>query len=100
MGSKIFNFNKFFNNRDVKTFLDGSSILLGERKCFPFVDKDHNHIITSNLNIITNNKLCKRFSNSPKYQENGTGEYEKTITGIESCIQSWCNKYGVTTSSF
>ena len=64
MGSKIFNFNKFFNNRDVKTFLDSSSILLGERKCFPFVDKDHNHVITSNLNIITNNKLCKRFSNS------------------------------------
>ena len=38
------------------------------------------------------------------YQGNRTADYEKakesTITGIKTCIHSWCNKHGVITSSF
>lgn len=33
------------------------------------MNKDHNHIITGNLEIIANNKLRKQFSKGVKYQE-------------------------------
>lgn len=50
-----------------------------------------------------NNKLRKRFSKSPKYREGGTADYRKAkesiVPMIKSCILSWCNKRGVTTSS-
>ena len=40
--------------------------------------------------------MAQTFSKGPKYQENRTTDYgkdkESIITGIESCIQSWCNK--------
>ena len=61
-----------------------------------------NHITTSNFKIIFN-KLWKPFSKDPKYRENKADDYEKAKesinTGINSCIQSWFNKHGVTTSS-
>ena len=43
-----------------------SSTLPIDCKGSPFLDKDHNHIITGNLKIITNNKLHKPFSKSSK----------------------------------
>ena len=62
-----------------------------------------NHITTGNFKIIFN-KLWKSFPKDPKYRENKADDYEKAkesiSTGIKSCIQSWCNKHGVTTSSF
>ena len=51
------NFNKFVNNLDVKLFLDDNSTLPCDSVSSPFVNKDHNYIITVNLNIINNNKL-------------------------------------------
>ena len=76
--------------------------LLSQCTGSPFVEKDHS-LITGNLEIITNNTLLKLFSKGWKYQENRTANYEKAdyeVTGIKSCIQSWCNKHFITTSSF
>ena len=65
----------------------------------PFVDKEHNHIITGNSKVIIIS--C---SKDRKYRENRIADYEKAkesiITGIKSYIQSWFNKHDVTTSSF
>ena len=67
------------------------------------MDKDQRHLITGKLTTIEKNKLRKRFSNGLTYRENIIVDYQKTkesiITGINSCIQSRCDKHGVTTSS-
>ena len=46
--SKMFNFSIFFNNLDIKVFLDDNPTLSCDGD-FRFVDKFHNHIITGNL---------------------------------------------------
>ena len=60
----------------------------------PFADKDHNEIITGNSKFINNNKFSKNFSKRPMYHENRTIDSQKAkesiITGITSCIESWC----------
>lgn len=49
------------------------------------------------------NNLCKVFFKTPKYHENRIVDYQKAKENInmeiKSCIQSWCDKLGVTTSS-
>lgn len=86
-GSKIFNFNEFVNNLDVKAFLDDNFTFLCEYRGSPFVDKYRSHIITGNLKIISKVKLLKRFSKGPKYRENRTVDFEKAkgnrFTGIK-----------------
>ena len=49
-----------------------------ECKGSQFVDKDYSHTIMGNLTIITNNKLRKRFSKTPKYQKNEIADHEKS----------------------
>ena len=67
-------------------------------------NKEHDSILTCNLKITDDNKLSKLFRKSSKYRQNITADYQKArknvITGINACIQSWCDKYGVSTSSF
>ena len=59
IASKISNCNNFVNNLDVKVFFYDNSTLPCEYTGSPFVDKDHGHITTGNLKIITSNALCK-----------------------------------------
>ena len=58
VGSKIFIFNKFVDNLDMMAFLD---IFTLPCDCAGYLifDKSHNHFITGNLKIISNNKLPK-----------------------------------------
>ena len=104
VGTRKFNFNKFVNNLDVNLFLNDNSILPCDCTSFLFVDKDDNQITTGNLKVIDNNKLRKRFSRGSKYRESRIADYQKAkeriITGIRSCIQSWCNKHCVSTASY
>ena len=69
-----------------------------------FCNKWHDRILTCNLKITDDNNLSKLFRKSPKYRENIIADYQKArksvITGINACIQSWCDKYGVSTSHF
>ena len=96
--------NKFVNNLYARTVVDGNSNFPCECTGNSFVGKDHNHIITGNLKIITDNKLHKFFSKCPAYREIRAADCEKAeeikIAGIKFCIQYWHNKHGVTTSSF
>ena len=50
-------FTESCNNPDVKAFLNGICTLPFECKGSPFEGKDHYHIITDDLKIITTNKL-------------------------------------------
>ena len=74
----------------MKAFLDDNSTFSCECTGCSFVNKYHNHIITGNLKVITNNKLWKLFTKATKYRKNKTADYEKAkksiITGIKLCI--------------
>ena len=50
--SKIFNFDRFIHNLDVKAFLLDDSILSCNCKDSGFTDKDHLHTVTGNLGDI------------------------------------------------
>ena len=63
--SKMFNFNKFANSFDLK---DDNSSLTCECTGSPFVDKDHNQMITGNLKLINSNNFLKNFQSTPKIE--------------------------------
>ena len=75
-------------------------------KCnnFPFVDRNHKHIVTGDLQIIRNNGLRKNFIKGPKYREIRPINLEKAKHCILQCldnsISSWCYKNGVEKSFF
>ena len=93
VSSKLSNFKKFFPNLDTKAFLSDKTI-------FPcnYADKDHQHIVISDLRIVRNNQLRKFFTKSTKYRENNNISWQKaksTITeGPNDCINTWCSKHG------
>lgn len=90
-GSKNFIFNKFFNKLDMKTLFDDNFALPHECIDSTFMDKDHCHVIVSDLKIVNNNNLRNLLSNGPKYHENKIANYQKakesTITEVKSSIQ-------------
>lgn len=55
--------------------------------------KDHDHILTGNLQIAGNNKLRKILSKSPKYRQlkliNFVSEKDCIMKGIDECISPW-----------
>ena len=63
------------------------------------MDKDYNQMTIGNSKL-NNNKFLK----NAQYRKNRTTNYQKAkesiITGIKSCIESWCDKYGATKSSY
>ena len=62
IGFKVFNFNKFINNVNVKAFLNDSSTLPCDCAGSSFVDKDHKPNITAGLEITDDDNLRKLFS--------------------------------------
>lgn len=58
-------------------FLEDNSTFLYEFADWPFVDKDHNNVITGNLETLNRNRLRKLFSKGHKYREKKTADYEK-----------------------
>ena len=57
--SKIFHFNKCVSNIDVKVFLQDNTIFPCNCAGTSFIDRDHQHLVTVDLQIIGNNKLRK-----------------------------------------
>ena len=96
--SKLFNYKKFVQSLDVDTFLTDNSILPCECHQSPFLNHDHNHIITGNLEIISDSKLRNLIAKGPKFREAGQFSYEtakeEILKGIDGCIKSWSNKVG------
>ena len=70
ISSKIYNFNKYFHNLHVKAFLQDSSIFPCSCEFCDYINKNYQHIITSDLRIMKNNKLRKLSTKNPKYREN------------------------------
>ena len=94
--AKIFNYKRFVQTLDVDSFLADNSTLPCECQNSPFINHDHNHIITGDLGIITNPKLRNLFSKGPKFREPVEFSCEKAkeaiVKGIQECIQSWSKR--------
>ena len=58
-----------------------------------FSDKDHGHVITSDLNIINNKKLRELFKKRPNYWEKKAINWKKTVSllkdGFKLFIKKW-----------
>ena len=96
--SNIFNFKSFVSSINVEELISNPELLPCHCSNSPYVDKDHGHILTGNLQLVKCNKLRKILTKGPKYREPKPVNFEKAkehiMKGIDSCISSWCNKTG------
>ena len=94
--SKLFNYKDFVQNLDVDAFVEDNSTLPCECLNSPYVDPHHNHILTGDLNIISESKLRGLIAKGPKYREPLPFSLDKAkaeiLLGLDKCIDTWCNK--------
>ena len=76
ISSKIFNFNKFVSELKVQDFLQYENILPCNCENSPFKDAHHGHIVTGNLDIVSDSHLKKLFLKGPKYREPKSLDWE------------------------
>ncbi len=102
--SKIFNYKQFVQDLDVDAFIADPNILPCSCHNSPFLNRDHNHIITGNLDIVTDSKLRGLLAKGPKYREPLPFSYIKAraeiVVGLDNSINAWSDKYKVPKSSF
>ena len=102
--SKLFNYKEFVQSIDVDAFLADDSILPCDCEHSPFVDSDHGHVMSGDLNIISDTKLKTLLAKGPKYREplpfSCDRAKEEILLGLDSCIDSWSNKAGVDRAAF
>ena len=96
VSSKIFNFKKFVNKLDTNLFIQDKSIFPCYCNNSPFKDPYHNHIVSGDLKIVTNNQLRKLLSKGPKFREpkplNWSKAKESIVSGLSECVVSYCRK--------
>ena len=91
--SKIFNYKETVANIDTN---DNVSFGTGIQQCqcrdSIFCDQNHGHIITGNLQIITNAKLRKLLSKGPNFREPTAINWgkcrESIVEGLDECVAS------------
>ena len=102
--SKLFNYKKFVQSIDVDSFISDSTILPCNCDGSPFRDEHHEHIITGNLEIVSDTKLRKLISKGPKYREpvqfSCNNAKTEILKGIDKCIDTWSNKAGLPVAAF
>ena len=102
--SKLFNYKDFVQSLDVDLFLSDNNILPCECENSPFVNSDHNHIITGDLSIVQDEKLQGLFAKGPKFREPIQFSFTKAksaiLLGIQSCIHSWSSRTGTPMEAF
>ena len=96
---KIFNFNKFVAELDLKAFIENPEILPCECLDSEFTDKHHKHIVTGDLKIIPNNNLRKILVRGPKFRStkpiNFNDARDSILAGVSECIKCWCLKNAI-----
>ena len=69
-----------------------------------FKDKDHNHVVTGDLNIIENPRLRDLFHKGPNYRERKPTNWNRNILCIKdevrAFIKKWSNSTGISESCF
>jgi len=94
--SKLFNYKEFVQTLDVDAFIEDNNILPCDCLNSPFIDLDHNHILTGDLNIISDSKLKGLVAKGPKYREPLPFSLDKAkaeiLLGLDNCIDTWSSK--------
>ena len=94
--SKLFNYKEFVQTIDVDAFIQDNTILPCDCAGSPFVDPDHNHILTGDLNIVSDSKLRGLIAKGPKYREPLPFSFDKAkaeiLLGLDNCIETWSSK--------
>ena len=72
----------------MNTFFDDNLSLPGDCTDSPFVDRDQNHFITGNLNIIDNNRLRKILSKDLNFHEHRIAGASKSSSSFSDCRRS------------
>ena len=102
--TKLFNYKDFVQSIDVDAFLADNSILPCDCQQSAFVNSDHGHVISGDLNIVNDVKLRHLISKGPKYREPLPFSYAKAkldiMTVIENCIDDWSMKEGIPKAAF
>ena len=102
--SKIFNYKKFVQSIEVDKFIQDNSILPCECHLSPYLNHQHGHVITGDLNIVTDKNLRNLLSKGPKYREPFPFSFEKAKEniqlGLNDTIDTWSNKAQVTPEAF
>ena len=92
--SRILNYKKFVSELDLDVFCKNNDSIncCCSQYDDKFLNKDRNHILTGNLQIVKNNKLRKLFSKGPKFREpakiNFVSAKESIKSGIEDFIKN------------
>ena len=102
--SKLFNYKKFVQDIDVDSFIANPNTLPCDCDQSPFKNHDHGHVVTGDLDIVSDPKLRKLIAKGPKYREPLPFSCEQArqdiIDGIDDCIDAWSNKTGTIKSAF
>ena len=91
--NKILNYKEVVENidkNDISTY--GTGITECNCKDSEFCDPSHGHIITGNLQFITNSKLRKLFSKGPNYREPKIIKWDKAMESIRVGLQK-CEEF-------
>ena len=99
ISQKIFNYNKTISEFDFDTF----KTMDCECENSAFIEHHHKHVITGNLNIVTNPELRSLLEKGPKFREANSvcWNYNKHIiyTALENYVQAWAKREGVESSA-
>ena len=97
--SKIFNYKQTIQSLDVESFLADPTTFPCSCEHSPFTDRHHGHVITGNLDIVTNDRLKKLLSKGPKFRETSNICWNKVRTSlhtsIDESIAKWSQLDGV-----
>ena len=90
IGRKLFNYNRVLKEIDIRNNVhDGTCDCMSS----PFCYKPHGHIITGDMNIITNPKLRQLFQFGPKYREppkvNWNFNFKLIMDAAEAYAKKW-----------
>ena len=91
---KVFNYNRMLENIDVDDWDSQEHICNCNDEIYSkFVDKDHGHVITGNLDIIKDKKLRNLFKKGPNFRERNSINFERAKSAIAKGLDSYINKW-------
>jgi hypothetical protein len=94
IGSKIFNYKKTVQDLKTHKWLPDDH----HCECSKSIhcDPNHKHIVTGNLNFVSNVKLRSLLKKGPSYREAKPIDWKRAFNcikkGINDCQQTWCTK--------
>lgn len=96
------NFPYFFVSLDIDSFVKNRNNDQFSCSDSSFIDKDHDHILTGDLMISENSKLCKLICKGPKFREKRCINFQEAkkniFKSVLDCISTWCERKALPTA--